>query len=346
MLISNGVNFDEEYINTAAKEGYLSILKWLKANNCPWNAFAASGAAAYNNFSTLKWIVKNDGPVDKNIMYSAIRSDNLFLVQWLYNRGHTRIPPAGLNFVKSNFELLRWLDQKGARFEFEFGRRSPIFDLSLITNIIKEKAKDVMLWMMKKPGISEIMHLIERLAAKYSQLDFFDFLIQNKIIVNSKKLSNALIVYGRTDLFLWIYNKYPEFNLIYIDTATFSVRMDNILFTKWLLEKSKEKGYRLDSQAYIYACENNNTEFLDFIKEEIPKPEEDIIGECYHDSAILGNFEVIKWLTENGFDYEIDGGDNTYYPEIAGYLIDHGATYNQKTLKKLKLKCNYEIKTQ
>ncbi len=64
-----GCGFDtilNDYCKIAAKNDNFEMLKWLKENECPWNANTCSFAAYVGNFEMLKWLKENDCPWDEN----------------------------------------------------------------------------------------------------------------------------------------------------------------------------------------------------------------------------------------------------------------------------------------
>ena len=48
----------------AAEGGHLEVLKWARANKCPWDEWTCKLAAAGGHLEVLKWARENDCPWD------------------------------------------------------------------------------------------------------------------------------------------------------------------------------------------------------------------------------------------------------------------------------------------
>lgn len=46
--------FKRDYIDTAAAKGYLKLIKWARANGCPWNEKACSQASGGGHLEVLQ----------------------------------------------------------------------------------------------------------------------------------------------------------------------------------------------------------------------------------------------------------------------------------------------------
>ena len=46
----------------AACNGHLEVVKWLRANGCPWDEMAFSSAAKHQHWDTLQYLVDNKCP--------------------------------------------------------------------------------------------------------------------------------------------------------------------------------------------------------------------------------------------------------------------------------------------
>jgi hypothetical protein len=44
---------------SAAERGHLTVLKWLRANGCPWDAMTCCSAAASGKLKVLQWARAN-----------------------------------------------------------------------------------------------------------------------------------------------------------------------------------------------------------------------------------------------------------------------------------------------
>ena len=48
--------------NAAAFSGHLELLKWLRANQCPWDELTCTRAAGNGHLKLLKWARANQRP--------------------------------------------------------------------------------------------------------------------------------------------------------------------------------------------------------------------------------------------------------------------------------------------
>ena len=52
----------ESHMFSAANNGSLDVVKWLRANGCPWDENACSFAGSRNHWDTLQYLVDNKCP--------------------------------------------------------------------------------------------------------------------------------------------------------------------------------------------------------------------------------------------------------------------------------------------
>ena len=50
------------FCNLAATDGYLDLIKWARANRCPWNKFTCANAAEGGHLEVLQWTRANGCP--------------------------------------------------------------------------------------------------------------------------------------------------------------------------------------------------------------------------------------------------------------------------------------------
>ncbi len=50
-----------------ALNGHLEVLKWARANNCPWDRWTCINAANNGNLEVLKWAWANNCPYEGKI---------------------------------------------------------------------------------------------------------------------------------------------------------------------------------------------------------------------------------------------------------------------------------------
>ena len=54
------------FCQLAAAEGYLGLIKWARANGCPWDADTCANAAEGGHLEVLQWAHANGCPWDEN----------------------------------------------------------------------------------------------------------------------------------------------------------------------------------------------------------------------------------------------------------------------------------------
>ena len=52
----------DSHMFAAACRGHLEVVKWLRANGCPWDENACSFAAEHKHWDTLQYLVDNKCP--------------------------------------------------------------------------------------------------------------------------------------------------------------------------------------------------------------------------------------------------------------------------------------------
>jgi hypothetical protein len=71
----------------AAGGGQLEILKWLRANDFPWDEETSSGAAYRGHLEVLRWARANGCPWNESTCYYAARGGHLQVLQWARTNG-------------------------------------------------------------------------------------------------------------------------------------------------------------------------------------------------------------------------------------------------------------------
>lgn len=101
---------------SAARGGYLDVLKWARNQNPPysWSREACSSAASNGHFETLKWMRAQDPPCewDDDTCSFAAQNGHLEIIQWARRQD----PPCPwhsftceLSARYGHFEVLKWL---------------------------------------------------------------------------------------------------------------------------------------------------------------------------------------------------------------------------------------------
>ena len=71
----------------AAEGGHLHVLKWLRANGCPWDEGTCEKAAEGGHLAVLRWARANGCPWDEQTCSSAAFGAHLELLQWARANG-------------------------------------------------------------------------------------------------------------------------------------------------------------------------------------------------------------------------------------------------------------------
>jgi hypothetical protein len=86
-LRANGCPWDEMTCSWAAQGGRLEVLQWLRANGCPWNERTCAEAALGGNLEVLQWLRANGCPWSSMTRYYAEHKGHLALLDWAIANG-------------------------------------------------------------------------------------------------------------------------------------------------------------------------------------------------------------------------------------------------------------------
>ena len=82
-LRANGCPWDEKTCASAAQAGHLEVLQWARANGCPWDAQTCSRAAWSGHLEIMQWARANGCPWDVNT-HNAARGH---MLEWALANG-------------------------------------------------------------------------------------------------------------------------------------------------------------------------------------------------------------------------------------------------------------------
>jgi len=71
----------------AAVTGNLDLLKQLREDGCPWNAWTCAYAADYGHLDILRWARKNGCPWDEWTCFNAAYNGHLETLRWAIENG-------------------------------------------------------------------------------------------------------------------------------------------------------------------------------------------------------------------------------------------------------------------
>jgi hypothetical protein len=110
---------NNEIFNEAAKHGNIRLMKWLKANECPWDSETFEYAVIHGNLENMKWLKANGCPWDSSTFTYAADHGNLENMKWLKENG---CPWNAITFEAAaengNLENMKWLKENGCPLGF------------------------------------------------------------------------------------------------------------------------------------------------------------------------------------------------------------------------------------
>jgi hypothetical protein len=71
----------------SAHNGHLDVLKWARANGCPWNWRTCAAAARNGHLEVLQWARANGCPWGEWTCYGAADNGHLEVLQWARANG-------------------------------------------------------------------------------------------------------------------------------------------------------------------------------------------------------------------------------------------------------------------
>lgn len=75
------------FCHFAARHGYLNLIKWARANGCPWDENTCYRAAEGGHLEMLIWARANGCPWDERTCSSAANGGHLEVLQWARANG-------------------------------------------------------------------------------------------------------------------------------------------------------------------------------------------------------------------------------------------------------------------
>ena len=105
-------------LSNACKRGHLEVLKWLRSENCPWDAGACVCAAEGGQLEALKWLREEGCPWDGRACIGAARGGHLETLKWLREEGcpWDKWTCSGAA-RRGHLNVLRWAIENGCPYE-------------------------------------------------------------------------------------------------------------------------------------------------------------------------------------------------------------------------------------
>ena len=72
------------YLFFAAKGGHFDLVKWLHANDCPWDEWTCGPVAAHGDLEMLEWMLDQDCEGNGSIHYEAAAHGYLHVLKWAF----------------------------------------------------------------------------------------------------------------------------------------------------------------------------------------------------------------------------------------------------------------------
>lgn len=84
---ANKCPWDERSCALAARGGHLDILQWCRTNDCPWNEMTCAWAAAEGHLGLLQWARANGCPWDERTTFKAAEGGHQGVLDWCRANG-------------------------------------------------------------------------------------------------------------------------------------------------------------------------------------------------------------------------------------------------------------------
>ena len=108
------LSMNERTCSSAARQGHLEVLKWLRSEGCPWNGGTCSLAAANGHLEILKWLRSEGCPWDARACTTAAEMGDLEILKWLRSEGCPWTEYACTYAAAcGHLEVLKWLRSEG-----------------------------------------------------------------------------------------------------------------------------------------------------------------------------------------------------------------------------------------
>jgi hypothetical protein len=79
--------WDGSTCSTAAKNGHLDVIQWCHENGCPWQRSTCALAAKNGHLDVIKWCRQNGCPRNENTCASAAENGHLDIIKWCRQNG-------------------------------------------------------------------------------------------------------------------------------------------------------------------------------------------------------------------------------------------------------------------
>ena len=113
-LYNAGYQINQTTCEAAALGGHLDILKWARANGCPWSEETCEEAAWGGHLETLQWARANGCPWDESTCFGAALGGHLEILQWARANGRPwEVRTCEKAARRGHLEILQWARGNG-----------------------------------------------------------------------------------------------------------------------------------------------------------------------------------------------------------------------------------------
>jgi ankyrin repeat protein len=267
-LIDKGFEYRHTVVTqAAAASGNLEVLIYLRSLDCPWSETIYLAAAAEGHLEILKWAESHGCPWDNSDLFpAAAQSSNRDVYQWLHDRQCPFKEEVSFHVACEcgNFEFIKFARANG----------STVMSEELLLDLIDCAADrgdlETIYWALDQSyGVMRIQNIIVA-AATHCHMHILEWIERvGGIQVLIHWAINPAVIQGHVDVLKWVVrNGY-----------------------KWDAKK--------DYQHYLTAIKNSNLQVLVWMNSCAPIFTTDTCFPSIYASQ-EGQFEIVKWLHENG----------------------------------------------
>jgi hypothetical protein len=114
-VVERGFFLGPSTASAAIRRGDLPMLRWLREQDCPWNASEICSDAVYSGrLEVLQWCHAQGGELGAEVLLMAVRSGPLPMMQWLREQGCPWISSLYHEAARNGrLTALRWLKAEG-----------------------------------------------------------------------------------------------------------------------------------------------------------------------------------------------------------------------------------------
>jgi hypothetical protein len=271
-LIDKGFEYRHTVVTqAAAASGNLEVLIYLRSLDCPWSETIYLAAAAEGHLEILKWAESHGCPWDNSDLFpAAAKSSNRDVYQWLLDRQCPFKEEVSFHVACEcgNFEFMKF--SRANRFNVQSD------DLLNLIDCAADR------------GDLETIHwALDQMTLLYNETRMR---IQNIIVAAATHCHMHILEWigrfgGIQDIIHWA-----------INPAAIQGHVDVL---KWVVRNGYNWDAKKDYQHYLTAIKNSKLQVLVWMNSCAPIFTTDMSYPSIYASQ-KGEFEIVKWLHENG----------------------------------------------